>query len=71
MTKLTRKTQGGKQHPGTMKVGKIVKNAWSEDKLMEALHVLDSMPNVSIWGVAKQYTLSEAIIKFRRKKIQA
>ena len=48
MTKLTWKTQGGKQHPGTMKVGMIVKNAWSEDKLMEALHVLDSMPNVSI-----------------------
>ena len=46
--KPARKTQGGKQHPGTRKVGKIVKNAWSEDKLMETLHVLDSTPNVSI-----------------------
>ena len=33
MTKATGKTQGEKQHPGTRKVGKIVKNAWSEDKL--------------------------------------
>ena len=48
MTKPIRKTQGGKQHSGTRKVGKIVKNAWSEDNLMEALHVLGSMPNVSI-----------------------
>ena len=71
MMKPARKTQGGKQHPGTRKVGKIVKNAWSEDKLMETLHVLDSTPNVSIWGVAKQYNLSEATIRFRRKKIQA
>ena len=71
MTKPTRKTQGEKQHPGTRKVGKIVKNAWSEDKLMEALHVLDSTPSVSIRGVAKQYNLSEATLRFRRKKIQA
>ena len=71
MTKPTRKTQGGKQHPGARKVGKIVKNAWSEDKLLEALHVIDFRPNVSIGGVAKQYNLSEATIRFRRKKIQA
>ena len=38
MTKPTRKTQGEKQHPGTRKVGEIVKNAWREDKLMEAVH---------------------------------
>ena len=68
MTKPTRKTQGGKQHPGTRKVGKIVKNAWSEDKLMGALHILDSTPSVSIWGVAKQCNLSEATLRFRRKK---
>ena len=71
MTKPTRKTQGGKQHPGTTKMGKIIKNAWSEDKLMEALHVLDSTPNASIRGATKQYNLSEATIRFRRKKIQA
>ena len=71
MTKPTGKTQGEKQHPGTRKVGKIVKNAWSEDKLMEALHVLDSTPGVSIRGVAKQYNLSEVTLRFRRKKIQA
>ena len=71
MTKPTRKTQGGKQHPGTRKVGKIFKNAWSEDKLMEALHILDSTPSVSIWDVAKQCNLSEATLRFRRKKIQA
>ena len=46
--KPTRKTQGGKQHPGTRKVGKIVKNAWSENDFMGTLHVLGSMPNVSI-----------------------
>ena len=38
---------------------------------MEALHVLDSTPGVSIRGVAKQYNLSEASLRFRRKKIQA
>ena len=38
---------------------------------MEALHVLDSMPNVSIRGVAKQYNLSEATLRFRRRKMQA
>ena len=71
MTKPTGKTQGEKQHPGTREVGKIVKTAWSEDKLMEALHVLDSTPGVSIRGVAKQYNLSEVTLRFRRKKIQA
>ena len=71
MTKPTGKNQGEKQHPGTMILGKIVKNAWSEDKLMEALHALDSMPGPSIRGVAKQYNLSEATLRFRRKKIQA
>ena len=68
--KPTRKTQGGKQHPGTRKVGKTVKNAWSENDFMETLHVLGSMPNVSIQSVAKQYNLSEATIRFRWKKIQ-
>ena len=71
MTKPTEKTQGEKQHPGTREVGKIVKTAWSEDKLMEALHILDSTPGVSIRGVAKQYNLSEATLRFRRNKIQA
>ena len=71
MMKPTRKTQGGKQHPGTRKVGKIVKNAWRENDFMGTLHVLGSMPNVSIWSVAKQYNLSEATIRFRCKKIQA
>ena len=69
MAKPTRKTQGGKQHLGTRKVGKIVENAWSEDKLMEAIHVLDSTPNVFIRSVAEQYNLSEATIRFRRKKM--
>ena len=38
---------------------------------MEALCVLDSMPGVSIRGVAKQYNLSEATLRLIRKKIQA
>ena len=57
MTKATGKTQGEKQHPGTRKVGKIVKNA--------------STPRVSIRGVAKHFNLSEVTLRFRRKKIQA
>ena len=71
MTKPSRKTQGVKQYLGIRKVGKTVKNSWSVDKLMEALHVLDSTSDVSIRGVAKQYNWGEAKVKFRRKKIQA
>ena len=39
--------------------------------LMETIYVLDSSPNVSDRGVAKQYNLSEATIKFRGEEVQA
>ena len=38
---------------------------------MEAFHVINFTPNVSIQRVAKQYNLSVPTMRFRRKKIQA
>lgn len=57
------------RHPGSRKIGKIVRNAWSEQTLSKAIHKVQSVPNCSVRGVAKEFKVSECTLRFRLKKL--
>ena len=56
-------------HPGSNKVEKLVTNAWTEDTIKAAIHKLQSVPETSIRGVAKEFGVSECTLYFRLKRL--
>ena len=50
------------------KVAKKIKNAWTEEDLVNALHKFDSVPGTTIRGVAKEFGVGESTIRFRLQK---
>jgi len=55
-------------HPGSRKVKKVVKQAWSDETMNNAIKKLQTVPSVSIRGVAKEFGLSECTLRFRLAK---
>ena len=55
-------------HPGSRKVKKVVAQAWSDETMNNAIQKLQSVPGISIRGVAKEFGLKEATLRFRLAK---
>ena len=55
-------------HPGSNELKKLVTNAWTEDTTKAAIHKLQSVPRISIRGVAKLFGVSECTLRFRLKQ---
>jgi len=52
------------------KVQKVIKNAWSEEMVADAIHKIRSVPNSTVRGVATEFGLSECTLRFRLKKME-
>lgn len=59
-----------RNHPGSRKVKKIVRNAWSEQTIVNAIHKIQSVPGSTTREVVKEFGVNECTLRFRLKRLR-